>query len=61
MSTPVLLTPKEASSLLRVSEKTLEAWRSKGGGPKFHRLGHRTVRYTRADLEAWTQAACPTH
>lgn len=59
MSTPVLLTPKEAAAFLRVSEKTLEGWRSKGTGPKFRRLGHRTVRYLQADLIDWAGISAP--
>lgn len=53
MTTPALLTTKEAAAFLQVSEKTLEKWRTKGTGPKFRRLGHRTVRYLQADLIAW--------
>lgn len=39
-----------------MSPKTLEKWRSKGTGPKSHRLGHRTVRYFQSDLDAWLAA-----
>lgn len=53
MTTPALLTPKQAASFLQVSEKTLEKWRTKGTGPKFRRLGHRMVRYQQSDLDAW--------
>lgn len=57
MSTPVLLTPKEAAAFLKVSEKTLEGWRGKGTGPTFRRLGRRMVRYALADLEAWMRGS----
>lgn len=53
MTTPALLTPKEAAAFLQVSEKLLEKWRVKGTGPKSRRLGHRTVRYLQADLIDW--------
>lgn len=53
MNSLALLTPKEAASFLRVAEETLAKWRTKGTGPKFRRLGHRTVRYLKADLVAW--------
>lgn len=59
MSTPVLLTPKEAAAFLKVAEKTLEGWRCKGTGPKFSRLGRRLVRYAQSDLDSWT--AAPQH
>jgi predicted DNA-binding transcriptional regulator AlpA len=53
MTAPALLTPKEAAAFLQLSEKTLEKWRSKGTGPKFRRMGHRTVRYSQDDLLNW--------
>lgn len=56
MSTPALLTPEDAAAFLKMSPKTLEKWRSKGTGPKSHRLGHRTVRYFQSDLDAWLAA-----
>lgn len=57
MATPVLLTPKETAAFLQVSEQTLMKWRSKGTGPQFTRLGHRTVRYLlrdRINCPAWS-------
>lgn len=59
MNTPALLTPKEAAAFLQVSEKTLEKWRTKGTGPKFRRLGHRTVRYLQNDLTEWPGLTLP--
>lgn len=59
MNTPALLTPKEAAAFLQVSEKTLEKWRTKGIGPKFRRLGHRTVRYLQNDLTEWPGLTLP--
>lgn len=61
MSTPVLLTPKEAAAFLKVAEKTLEGWRCKGTGPKFNRLGRRIVRYAQGDLEAWMNPTAAPH
>lgn len=60
MNTPALLTPKDAAAFLQMSEKTLKKWRSNGTGPKFRRLGHRSVRYLQADLTNWTGASNPT-
>lgn len=41
----------QAARLLRVSRRTLQGWRLKGGGPLFVRLGPRCIRYRRADLQ----------
>lgn len=60
MNTPALLTPKDAAAFLQLSEKTLEKWRSKGTGPKFRRMGHRTVRYLQDDLVSWPGMTSPT-
>ena len=51
-----LLDEKQAAALLNVSVKTLQARRSRGGGPRFVKLG-RSVRYAMADLEAFVLAA----
>lgn len=51
-----LLTEQQAAALLKVSVKSLQGWRSRGGGPCYHKLG-RCVRYSVADLEAFLQAA----
>lgn len=47
-----LLTPAEAASYLRANARTLERWRSAGGGPAFVKIG-RKVAYSLADLDAW--------
>lgn len=47
-----LLTQRQASALLRLSERTLERLRVAGTGPRFVRAG-RSVRYREVDLEAW--------
>ncbi len=46
------LTTKEAALELRLSRHTLEAWRIKGIGPQFRKLGRRVV-YDKAELIAW--------
>lgn len=53
MTAPALLTPIEAAAFLQLTVKTLEKWRGKGIGPKFRRMGHRTVRYSQDDLVNW--------
>jgi predicted site-specific integrase-resolvase len=49
-----LLTPDEASSLLRVDEGTLANWRYRGTGPVFVKLGGK-VRYAKNDLNDFVQ------
>ena len=48
-----LLTEKELSIWLGVSLPTLQRMRSKGGGPKFIRLGFRRLAYRPSDVETW--------
>lgn len=47
-----LLTEVAAARLLRLSIRTLQAWRCRGMGPAFVRVG-RAIRYRHADLIAW--------
>ena len=47
-----LLTSDEAADLLRLRPATLRAWRCRGAGPPYHKVGDR-VRYSRRDLDAW--------
>ncbi|MDJ0390858.1 helix-turn-helix domain-containing protein [Roseomonas sp. E05] len=50
---PALLTPEDVAAQLGVSRKALERWRCTGDGPRFVRLGHKTVRYRMEDVEAF--------
>lgn len=43
MSQDVKLTTKEAAAYLRLQPCTLEAWRTRGRGPKYQKLGRRVV------------------
>jgi hypothetical protein len=49
-----LLTEVQAADLLRLSVRTLQAWRTRAFGPAFVRAG-RAVRYRRRDLIAWVE------
>lgn len=49
------LTPDEAAAHLAVSKRTLEGFRIRGGGPRFHKFGRKMVRYHRDDLAAWAE------
>ena len=44
----------EAAKYLNISVHTLRAYRKKGEGPKFHKLG-RSVRYTAENLDLWAR------
>ncbi|MDO8420690.1 MAG: helix-turn-helix domain-containing protein [Parvibaculum sp.] len=55
-----LLTEIQAAEFLNLSPRTLQAWRIKGGGPCFARLG-RAVRYRQADLNQWLDAQTLAH
>ena len=50
MTTGRLLTEQEAAELLNLSRRTLEAWRRRGKGPRFTKLG-KLVRYRLQDVE----------
>jgi hypothetical protein len=52
----VLLTPKEAAKLLKVSASWLAKGRMRGDGPPFIKLGLRAIRYSEAALVQWTKS-----
>ena len=52
MEPQILMNEKQAAKRLGVGDKCLQAWRVKGGGPVFLKVG-RLVRYTQTDLDAW--------
>ena len=49
----------EAGRVLRVSERTLEAWRRCGAGPRYRKHGT-LVLYAVEDLRAWSDAHART-
>jgi predicted DNA-binding transcriptional regulator AlpA len=49
-------TEREVAGLLGLSVATLRAWRHRGQGPRFLRLG-RAVRYLPADIEDFVRAS----
>ena len=51
-----LLTTAEAASVLKLSARTLEDMRWKGGGPKYLRLSRNAVRYRHGSLLEWAEA-----
>ncbi len=50
-----LLTENEAARRLRLSPRTLQGFRVRGGGPSFVKLGRRVL-YRAADLDAYVEA-----
>jgi excisionase family DNA binding protein len=53
--TQVLLTEEEAAKRLAISKRTLQAWRSRGGGPRFIKLNS-AVRYSETALNDYIAA-----
>ena len=55
------LTPAEAAEILHCSPATLKDWRYKAIGPRYVRLGYRSIGYRPEDIQAFvderTQAA----
>jgi predicted DNA-binding transcriptional regulator AlpA len=49
------LNTEEAAVYLSIARKTLENWRTTGGGPKFIRYSPRCIRYLRSDLDTWIE------
>jgi Helix-turn-helix domain len=54
-----LLTQREASSVLRCSERTLERLRLTGRGPQYVKTIRRVL-YRESDLESWLAARLTT-
>ena len=50
-----LLREGEAANFLKLSVRTLQAWRCQGLGPAFCTAG-RAIRYRRSDLARWVEA-----
>jgi len=53
---PDIITSAEAAAMLGVSPSTLATYRYRGTSPKFTKIGHRTVVYSRADVLAFIKA-----
>lgn len=48
-----LIDEKAAANFLNVTTRTMQSLRQRGGGPRFHALSARLIRYTRAGLKMW--------
>ncbi|MEO7859195.1 MAG: helix-turn-helix domain-containing protein [Nitrospirales bacterium] len=55
MSYDALVDETAVAQQLAVEKKTLQAWRVRGGGPAFVKVG-RLVRYKPDDVENWVES-----
>lgn len=51
-----LLKEADTAQFLKMSVRTLQGMRIRGGGPKLIRISHRAVRYRRCDLLEWVES-----
>lgn len=51
-----LMLELDAADFLGFSCRALQAWRYRGTGPTFVKVGSRAVRYRRRDLVAWIES-----
>ena len=51
-----LVDEKVAAEFPKVTPRSMQAMRQRGGGPQFIRLSSRCIRYRRTDLRAWADA-----
>ena len=51
-----LIDEKLAAEFLKLSQRTMQGHRYRGGGPKYIALSSRCVRYRRIDLRRWAEA-----
>lgn len=49
------MTPRETAAYIGVSVETVRGWMRKRTGPAFTRVGYRTVRYRRSDVDGWME------
>ena len=52
----VLMRQEDAAQMLGVTPRALEAWRYRGGGPRYIRISGRCIRYRRSDIITWIAA-----
>ena len=48
-----LVNERETAAFLDVTDRALQNWRLRGGGPPFVRISSRAVRYRRRDVIEW--------
>jgi predicted DNA-binding transcriptional regulator AlpA len=55
-----LFTEAEAANYLKFTPRALQAWRCRGGGPRFVKVSARAVRYRQEDLDHWVETRLRT-
>jgi len=50
-----LMTPEAVAEWLGVTVGVLANWRYLGAGPRFIRLGAKSIRYSRQEVESWLE------
>ena len=50
-----LICTKSAAKWLGISHQTLEKWRSQNRGPRFCKIGGKTIRYRKLDLQEFIE------
>ena len=51
-----LINEKAAGDYLGLTDRTMQALRQRGGGPRYIVISSRCIRYRRVDLKAWADA-----
>ncbi len=51
-----LINEKAAANYLNLTDRTMQALRQRGGGPRYIMISSRCIRYRRVDLKAWADA-----
>ncbi len=51
-----LINEKVAADYLNLTDRTMQALRQRGGGPRYIVISSRCIRYRRVDLKAWADA-----
>lgn len=55
MDAQTFLEPDEVSEILRIAPAHLRRMRTNGTGPRFTRLGAKSIVYRWSDIEAWLE------
>ena len=55
-----LIGEKSAAKFVDLSVRSIQGYRSKGGGPRFVKISSRCVKYRRIDLREWVEARVRT-
>ena len=55
-----LINEKAAAVFLNLQPRTLQAYRQRGGGPRYVAISARCVRYRRTDLRSWADGRLRT-